>query len=96
MIRSSELHESIVSALVKLGLNYENISDHSETQLEIGIYYDDKQIKLIFSSYLLLQGRPDIVDVMKPVNTENVNTLETNLVSNHFLWAQYIYSISVK
>ena len=96
MIRSSELHESIVSALVKLGLNYENISDHSETQLEIGIYYDDKQIKLIFSSYLLLQGRPDIVDVMKPINTENVNTLETNLVSNHFLWAQYIYSISVK
>ena len=91
MIRSSELHESIVSALVKLGLNYENISDHSET-----IYYDDKQIQLIFSSYLLLQGRPDIVDVMKPVNTENVNTLETNLVSNHLLWAQYIDSISVK
>ena len=60
------------------------------------LYYDDKQIQLIFSSYLLLQGRPDIVDVMKPVNTENVNTLETNLVSNHFLWAQYIDSISVK
>ena len=60
------------------------------------IYYDDKQIQLIFSSYLLLQGRPDIVDVMKPVNTENVITLETNLVSKHFLLAQYIYSISVK
>ena len=58
--------------------------------------YDDKQIQLIFSSYLLLQGRPDIVDVMKPINTENVNTLETNLVSNHFLSAQYIDSISVK
>lgn len=31
-------------------------------------------------SYLLLQGRPDIVDVMKPTNTENVNTLEANLL----------------